>query len=79
LPGVLSVSPDRDFESAEKDYSLDNVQLGRVSNLIAGPSRLFSEGNSKYCLIRMEKSTVQVVTNAQMVDYYAQILSKVLG
>ncbi|KAI3841080.1 hypothetical protein MKX03_001274, partial [Papaver bracteatum] len=78
LPEVLSVRPDRDFESAEKDYSLDNVQLGRVSNLSAGPSRLFSEGNSKYWLVRMEKPTVEVVTKAQMVDYYDQILSKVL-
>ncbi|KAI3967130.1 hypothetical protein MKW92_013326 [Papaver armeniacum] len=65
LPEVLSVRPDRDFESAEKDYSLNDVQS--------------SGGNSKYWLVRMEKPTVEVVTKAQMVDYYAQILSKVLG
>ncbi|RZC82205.1 hypothetical protein C5167_044990 [Papaver somniferum] len=79
LPEVLSVRPDLDFESAEKDYSLENVQLSGVSNLSAGISRLFVEGNSKYWLVRMEKPTVEVVTKAQMVDYYAQILSKVLG
>ncbi|KAI3960701.1 hypothetical protein MKW92_008182, partial [Papaver armeniacum] len=62
-----------------KDYSLDNVQLGGVSNLSAGTSRLFSEGNSKYWLVRMEKPDVEVVIKAQMVDYYAQILTKVLG
>ncbi|KAI3951082.1 hypothetical protein MKW92_044996 [Papaver armeniacum] len=65
LPEVLSVRPDRDFESVEKDYSLNDVQS--------------SGGNSKYWLVRMEKPTVEVVTKAQMVDYYAQILSKVLG
>ncbi|RZC58511.1 hypothetical protein C5167_005810 [Papaver somniferum] len=75
LPEVLFVRPDRDFESAEKDYSLENVQLGGVWNLSAGTSRLFSEGNSKNWLVRMEKATVEVVTKAQMVDYYTQILS----
>ncbi|KAI3961007.1 hypothetical protein MKW92_048147 [Papaver armeniacum] len=79
LPEVLSVRPDRDFESAEKDYSLNDVQSSGVSNSNAGISRLFAEGNSKYWLVRMEKPTVEVVTKAQMVDYYAQILSKVLG
>ncbi|OVA03584.1 RNA recognition motif domain [Macleaya cordata] len=79
LPEVLSVRPDPDFESVEKDYSLGNVQLGRVSNSNDGISRLFSEGNSKYWLVRMEKPAVEVVTKAQMVDYYAQILTKVLG
>ncbi|XP_026379311.1 organelle RRM domain-containing protein 1, chloroplastic-like isoform X2 [Papaver somniferum] len=76
LPEVLFVRPDRDFESAEKDYSLENVQLGGVWNLSAGTSRLFSEGNSKNWLVRMEKATVEVVTKAQMVDYYTQILSR---
>ncbi|KAI3878971.1 hypothetical protein MKW92_028647, partial [Papaver armeniacum] len=79
LPEVLSVRPDRDFKSAEKDYSLDTVQLGGLSNLSVGTPRLFSEGNFKYWLVKMEKPTVEVVTKAQMVDYYAQILSKVLG
>ncbi|XP_026421590.1 organelle RRM domain-containing protein 1, chloroplastic-like [Papaver somniferum] len=74
LPEVLSVRPDRDFESAKKDYSLDIVQLGGVSNLSAGTSRLFSEGNSKYWLVRMEKPTVEVLQKRKwwitMLKYY---------
>ncbi|KAK7851816.1 organelle rrm domain-containing protein 1, partial [Quercus suber] len=33
----------------------------------------------KHWLVRMDKPGIGVVTKAQMVDYYAQILTKVLG
>ncbi|KAF9594362.1 hypothetical protein IFM89_030491 [Coptis chinensis] len=35
--------------------------------------------NSKYWIVRMDKPSVEVVTKAQMVDHYAQVLTKVLG
>ncbi|KAK1277484.1 hypothetical protein QJS04_geneDACA019676 [Acorus gramineus] len=60
LPGVLSVRPDVDFESAEKDYS-------------------FSGGDAKHWVVRMEKPGVGVITKAQMVDFYVNSLTKVLG
>ncbi|KAF8397843.1 hypothetical protein HHK36_016768 [Tetracentron sinense] len=79
LPEVLSVRLDQDVESIDKDYSFSNHQLGHLSNSNGGTSPLFLVGNSKYWLVRLEKPAVEVVTKAQMVDYYAQILTKVLG
>ncbi|XP_042509977.1 organelle RRM domain-containing protein 1, chloroplastic isoform X2 [Macadamia integrifolia] len=79
LPEVLSVRPDPDINSSKKDYSFSDLQLGRLSNSEGGTSLLFPGGNSKYWLVRMEKPAVEVVTKAQMVDYYVQILTKVLG
>ncbi|XP_042976450.1 organelle RRM domain-containing protein 1, chloroplastic-like isoform X3 [Carya illinoinensis] len=40
---------------------------------------LFPVGNTNHWLVRMDKPGVGVVTKAQMVDYYAQALTKVFG
>jgi hypothetical protein len=40
---------------------------------------LFPAGNSKHWVVRMDKPVVGVVTKAQIVDHYAQILTKVMG
>ncbi|XP_020961016.1 uncharacterized protein LOC107639229 isoform X3 [Arachis ipaensis] len=66
LPGVLLVRPDPDFSSSEKDYSLSSGQEGLLSN-------------SKHWLVRIDKPAVGIVTKAQMVDYFVQILTKVMG
>ncbi|XP_043717837.1 organelle RRM domain-containing protein 1, chloroplastic isoform X2 [Telopea speciosissima] len=79
LPEVLFIRPDPDINSLKKDYRFSDLQLGRLSSSKGGTSLLFPEGNSKYWLVRMEKPAVEVVTKAQMVDYYVQILTKVLG
>lgn len=79
LQGVLSVKPDPDFNSVKKDYTFSNIQLGSVSNSDTGSPQLFPAGNSKHWLVQMDRPTVGVVTKAQMVDFYAQILTKVLG
>ncbi|KAJ4972162.1 hypothetical protein NE237_005261 [Protea cynaroides] len=79
LPEVLSIKPDSDINSSQKNYSFPDLQLGRLSSSKGGTSLLFPDGNSKYWLVRMEKPAVEVVTKAQMVDYYVQILKKVLG
>ncbi|XP_015866501.3 organelle RRM domain-containing protein 1, chloroplastic [Ziziphus jujuba] len=79
LPGVLSVRPDPDINSLKKDYNSSNVQLGHLYNPHIGNTLLFPLGNTKHWLVRMEKPGVGVVTKAQMADYYAQILAKVLG
>ena len=79
LPGVLTVRPDPDFNSAEKDYSFNNVQLSPLSSSHAGISPLFPAETSRHWLVRMEKPPLAVVTKAQVVDYYAQALAKVLG
>ncbi|XP_050384834.1 organelle RRM domain-containing protein 1, chloroplastic isoform X2 [Argentina anserina] len=71
LPGVLLVKPDPGFGSLKKDYSFSNVQ--------SASTMLFPLGNTKHWLVRMDTPGVGVVTKAQMVDYYAQILTKVLG
>ncbi|PQQ21962.1 uncharacterized protein Pyn_26418 [Prunus yedoensis var. nudiflora] len=79
LPGVLSVKPDPDYSSAKKDYSPPNVQSGFMSYPQSGNTFLFPLSNTKRWLVRMDKPSIGVVTKAQMVDYYAQILIKVLG
>ncbi|PON70665.1 Splicing factor-like protein [Trema orientale] len=79
LPGVLSVRPDTDINSMKKNYDSSNVQPGYVSYPEIGHALLFPMGNTKHWLVRMDKPGIGVVTKAQMVDYYAQILAKVLG
>ncbi|KAL5540365.1 hypothetical protein UlMin_043034 [Ulmus minor] len=79
LPEVLSVRPDPDFNSVQKDYGSLSVQLEYESNSESGTSLLFPMGNTKHWLVRMDKPGIGIVTKAQMVDYYAQILAKVLG
>nr|QKY65175.1 chloroplast RRM domain-containing protein 1 [Passiflora biflora] len=79
LPGVLSVRPDPDCSSETKDYSSASMQLGKLMNPQTGSTLLFPSGNTKHWLVRMDKPGVGVVTKAQMVDHYAQILTKVMG
>lgn len=76
LPGVLSVRPDLDFNSAKKDYGNSDVQSGSPLNTLSGITLLFPVGKSKHWLVQMDKPAIGVVTKAQMVDYYTQLLSK---
>ncbi|KAG2675357.1 hypothetical protein I3760_12G001100 [Carya illinoinensis] len=68
LPEVLSVRADPDDSAVKKTYSSST-----------GSTRLFPVANTNHWLVRMDKPGVGVVTKAQMVDYYAQALTKVLG
>ncbi|GMY23413.1 organelle RRM domain-containing protein 1, chloroplastic-like isoform X4 [Fagus crenata] len=79
LPGIFSVKPDPDYSSVKKDYSSSIIQSSYLSSSQIGSTLLFPVGNTKYWLVRLDKPGVGVVTKAQMVDYYAQILTKVLG
>ncbi|KAK4279532.1 hypothetical protein QN277_011302 [Acacia crassicarpa] len=79
LPGVISVKPDPDFCSPEKDYRSSNGHGDNLAKLQTGATLLFPAGNSKHWLVRMDKPGVGVVTKAQVVDFYAQILTKVMG
>ncbi|KAK7814623.1 organelle rrm domain-containing protein 1, partial [Quercus suber] len=79
LPGVLSVRPDPDYSSVKKDYSFSSIQSSYLSSSQIGSNLFFPVGSTKNWLVRMDKLGIGVVTKAQMVDYYAQILTKVLG
>uniref|UniRef100_A0A7N2LJA5 RRM domain-containing protein n=1 Tax=Quercus lobata TaxID=97700 RepID=A0A7N2LJA5_QUELO len=79
LPSILSVRPDPDYSSVEKDYSSSNIQSSYLSSSQIGSNLSFPVGSTKHWLVRMDKPGIGVVTKAQMVDYYAQILTKVLG
>ncbi|KAJ4831748.1 Organelle RRM domain-containing protein 1, chloroplastic [Turnera subulata] len=79
LPGVLSVRPDPDYTSVKKDYSSSSTGLASSLQPQTGSTLLFPSGNTKHWLVRMDKPGVGVVTKAQMVDHYAQILTKVMG
>uniref|UniRef100_A0A2P2KS50 Uncharacterized protein LOC105125466 n=1 Tax=Rhizophora mucronata TaxID=61149 RepID=A0A2P2KS50_RHIMU len=78
LPGVSTVRPDPDCNSKIKDYSL-GVKSSDLLTPQIGSTLLFPAENTKHWLVRIDKPGVGVVTKAQMVDYYAQILTKVLG
>lgn len=67
LPEVILIKPDPDFSSVQKDYS-DNIF-----------PPLFSAGGSKHWLVRVEMPDARVISRAQLVDYYTQILTNVLG
>ncbi|KAM6600600.1 hypothetical protein CsatA_020209 [Cannabis sativa] len=79
LPGVLSVRPDPDLHSVKKNYDSSNVQPENFNNSEIVETPLFPMGNTKHWVVSLDKPGIGVVTKAQMVDYYAQILTKVLG
>ncbi|KAL4575296.1 hypothetical protein LXL04_022138 [Taraxacum kok-saghyz] len=66
LPEVLSINPDPDFNSIQKDYTNEKTE-SLLSNKL------------KNWLVRVEMPPLAVITRAQLVDYYTQILTKVLG
>lgn len=80
MPGVLSVKPDRDEELGKKDYGNSNLSfVDQLESNSSPPKFSPSTGRNEYWLVQMEKPGVEVVTKAQMVDHYTQILTKVLG
>jgi len=74
---VLSVQPDMDNKSEKGNHSLSLSTSNLVS--ISDSASTSSSGKNEFWLVRMEKPGVEVVTKAQMVDHYTQILMKVLG
>lgn len=84
LPGILSVMPDPDFDSVVKDYSrakvhhLDGPSIS-LSDSDSDISLLFPIGTSKHWLVRVDKPPGGIISKPQVVDYYVQILTKVLG
>ncbi|XP_009789757.1 organelle RRM domain-containing protein 1, chloroplastic [Nicotiana sylvestris] len=79
MPGVLSVIPDPDFNSMVKDYSYPKGQLSSLSTSYTEGSSLFPAGTSKHWLVLMARPSVGVIRKAPVVDYYVQVLTKVLG
>ncbi|TVU28352.1 hypothetical protein EJB05_19868 [Eragrostis curvula] len=78
MPGVLSVQLDMDDESEKYSHS-SNLKTSNFIGISDGASVPSSSGKNEFWLVRMEKPGVEVVTKAQMVDHYTQILTKVLG
>ncbi|KAI7730031.1 hypothetical protein M8C21_019982 [Ambrosia artemisiifolia] len=76
LPEVLSIKPDPDFNSVQKDYSDPNAASGS-NNDVFPP--LFPGGTSKHWVVRVEMPESRVINRAHLVDYYTEILAKVLG
>uniref|UniRef100_A0ACD5Z520 Uncharacterized protein n=1 Tax=Avena sativa TaxID=4498 RepID=A0ACD5Z520_AVESA len=79
LPGVLDVRMVKG-DASEKDNlssTLSPANLASFSN--AACNHFSSSDKSEFWLVRMEKPAVEVVTKAQMVDHYTQILKKVVG
>ncbi|XP_020573268.1 uncharacterized protein LOC110019782 [Phalaenopsis equestris] len=78
IPGVLSVRPDNSPESERRDYSRLNLLPVDHSKSDFNPPKFSPSKDYEYWLVRIEKPGVETVTKAQMVDYYARILTKVL-
>ncbi|XP_027104777.1 organelle RRM domain-containing protein 1, chloroplastic isoform X1 [Coffea arabica] len=81
LPGVLSVRPDLDLGSVQKDYGLSDcgVELNPPSSLYSRSPLLFTPGASKRWIVRVEKPLGVLITKKQVVDYYVRVLTKVMG
>jgi hypothetical protein len=77
MPGVLSVQLDMGQRSEMDNNSLSLSTANLIS--ISDSASESSSGKNEFWLVRMEKPGVEVVTKAQMVDHYTQILMKVLG
>ena len=75
---MLSVKPDPDIESVNKDYDVHNNHIDSMSNSLNHNALLFPKG-SKYWLVRIEPLSRRVVSKADAVDYYVKLLTKVLG
>lgn len=76
---MLSVQPDTGNKSENDNHSLSLSEANLVSISDGASSCSSSNGKNEFWLVRMEKPGVEVVTKAQMVDHYTQILMKVLG
>lgn len=70
--------PDKGEES-EKDNHRSSLKTSNLVNISDGPSVPSLSRKNEFWIVRMEKPGVEVVTKAQMVDHYTQILMKVLG
>ncbi|WVZ73820.1 hypothetical protein U9M48_022085 [Paspalum notatum var. saurae] len=79
MPGVLSVRPDTGHKSDKDNHSLNLSTANLVSISDGASNHSSSSMKNEFWLVRMEKPGVEVVTKAQMVDHYTQILMKVLG
>lgn len=79
MPGVLAVRAVEGDASEEdnRSLSLSPANLASLSDDACNPSS--SRRKNEFWLVRMEKPGVEVVTKAQMVDHYTQILMKVVG
>ncbi|KAL3649666.1 RNA recognition motif [Castilleja foliolosa] len=80
LPGVLSVKPDPDLDFTQKDHISSKFELNTESNrpFFDGSTLLFPAGTTKRWLVRTERPAIGAVRKAQVVDYYVQVLLRVL-
>lgn len=78
VPGVLSVKPDPDVDSTQKDYTSSGIELNTDLRPFCVSTLLFPSGTTKHWLVRMERPAIGAIRKAQVVDYYVQVLMRVL-
>ncbi|KAL0303593.1 UNVERIFIED_CONTAM: Organelle RRM domain-containing protein 1, chloroplastic [Sesamum radiatum] len=78
VAGVLSVKPDPDVDSIQKDYNFSKFELDTEPAPFTGSTLLFPAGTTKHWLVRMDRPAVGAIRKAQVVDYYVQVLTRVL-
>ncbi|KAK4385508.1 Organelle RRM domain-containing protein 1, chloroplastic [Sesamum angolense] len=78
MAGVLSVKLDPDVDSVQKDYSFSKFELDTKPTPFNGSTLLFPAGTTIHWLVRMDRPSVGAIRKAQVVDYYVQVLTRVL-
>nr|BAK08298.1 predicted protein [Hordeum vulgare subsp. vulgare] len=78
MPGVLAVRMVKG-DVSEKDNPSSSISPANLASFSNAACNNSSSEKSEFWLVRMEKPGVEVVTQAQMVDHYTQILMKVVG
>lgn len=78
MPGVLTVKMVKG-DASEKDNLSPSLSPANLASFSDAACNHSSSKKSEFWLVRMEKPGVEVVTKAQMVDHYTQILMKVVG
>lgn len=78
MPGVLAVQMVKG-DVSEKDNLSSSISPANLASFSDAACNHSSSEKSEFWLVRMEKPGVEVVTKAQMVDHYTQILMKVVG
>lgn len=79
ISGVLSVSRDSEINEVKKDHESTKFFFQQSNTNTSASKFSPSVGKCVHWLVKMDKPGVEIVTKAQMVDYFANALTKVLG
>ncbi|XP_051143251.1 organelle RRM domain-containing protein 1, chloroplastic [Andrographis paniculata] len=77
VPGIKLVRPDPHYDSEQKDYSFSKMEFN-IESTSYESTLLFPSGTAKHWTVRLERPAIGGIRRAQLVDYYVQVLTRVL-